>query len=126
MNTHRIIFLAFFSVFFVVQIQSQIKIDGTVTNEDLTPVSNALVEIIDENDSTNVYSSNTNDQGYFTISVITGIETNLSQLPQDYIVLSNYPNPFNPTTIIYYELPKSENIEIKIYDILGRRSKNVI
>ena len=126
MKTHsRIIFFAFLSVFFVDQIQSQIKIDGNVTDAELNPVSNVLVEIIDEDDSTNVYFSNTNEQGYFTISVITGIETNLSQLPQDYIVLSNYPNPFNPSTVIYFELPKADNVEITIYDILGREVREL-
>ena len=99
---------------------AQITIDGTVTDADLNPVNDALVEIIDEDDSTNVYSANTNEQGYFSISAITGIETKLSQTPQDYIVLSNYPNPFNPSTAIYFELPKADNIKIVIYDILGR------
>ncbi|MEJ2617891.1 MAG: T9SS type A sorting domain-containing protein, partial [Ignavibacteriaceae bacterium] len=99
---------------------AQITIDGTVTDADLNPVNNALVEIIDENDSTNVYSANANEQGYFKISAITGIETNLRKVPQDYIILSNYPNPFNPTTAIYFELPKADNIKIVIYDILGR------
>ncbi|MEJ2616085.1 MAG: T9SS type A sorting domain-containing protein [Ignavibacteriaceae bacterium] len=99
---------------------AQITIDGTVTDADLNPVSDALVEIIDEDDSTNVYSANTNEQGYFSISAITDIEEDLSQVPQNYIVLSNYPNPFNPSTAIYFELPKADDIEIVIYDILGR------
>ena len=35
--------------------------------------------------------------------------------------LKNYPNPFNPTTIISFELPKSETVTIEIYDMLGRK-----
>lgn len=31
----------------------------------------------------------------------------------------NYPNPFNPVTKIKYSIPKSENVQIKIYNILG-------
>ena len=32
----------------------------------------------------------------------------------------NYPNPFNPSTAISYEIPKRSEVSIKIYDITGR------
>jgi len=37
----------------------------------------------------------------------------------DYGLDQNYPNPFNPSTNIKYQLPKSGNVSLKIYDILG-------
>ncbi len=40
--------------------------------------------------------------------------------------LSNYPNPFNPTTTISFTLPKSEEVEITIYNIKGQRVKELI
>ncbi len=36
-----------------------------------------------------------------------------------YQLYKNYPNPFNPTTIIKYSIPKSAEVKIKIYDVLG-------
>ncbi|MCW8848775.1 MAG: T9SS type A sorting domain-containing protein [Melioribacteraceae bacterium] len=120
MNTIKFIIIALLILFVSSETTAQITIDGTITDSELNPISNALVEIIDEGDTTNYYTSTTNESGYFLISNITGIGDAKTSLPSDFIVLRNYPNPFNPSTIIYYELPKAENIEIKIYDILGR------
>jgi len=36
-----------------------------------------------------------------------------------YELVQNYPNPFNPSTMIKYQIPKSGNVTLKIYDILG-------
>lgn len=38
----------------------------------------------------------------------------------EYILFNNYPNPFNPTTIISYNLPDISFVNIKVYDFLGR------
>jgi flagellar hook assembly protein FlgD len=38
----------------------------------------------------------------------------------------NYPNPFNPTTEIRYNLPVDSNVEITVYDIEGREVKTLI
>ncbi|MED5554231.1 MAG: T9SS type A sorting domain-containing protein, partial [Candidatus Neomarinimicrobiota bacterium] len=47
-------------------------------------------------------------------------------LPDKFDVYQNYPNPFNAETIIRYDLPKSEDVSIKIYDIIGREIYSAI
>jgi hypothetical protein len=37
----------------------------------------------------------------------------------EYALEQNYPNPFNPSTTIKYQIPKSGNVTLKVYDILG-------
>lgn len=44
-------------------------------------------------------------------------EINLSQ---------NYPNPFNPTTNINFNINKTQNVTIKIYDVLGKEIKTLV
>ena len=38
------------------------------------------------------------------------------EMPKTYELLGNYPNPFNPSTIIKYALPYSSNVELTIYE----------
>ncbi|NQV13883.1 right-handed parallel beta-helix repeat-containing protein [bacterium] len=40
--------------------------------------------------------------------------------PVDYELRNNYPNPFNPITLIKYSLPEYSDVRISIYDFLGR------
>ena len=47
-------------------------------------------------------------------------------VPLKYDLYNNFPNPFNPSTIIKYDLPKSSFVRLKIYDILGREIKTLV
>ena len=48
------------------------------------------------------------------------------ELVNNYILLDNYPNPFNPTTTIQYELSQRSDIQITIYDLLGRKVTTIV
>lgn len=40
-------------------------------------------------------------------------------IPQQYKLFNNYPNPFNPSTRIAFEIPKAENVTLRIFNISG-------
>ncbi|MDP1675503.1 MAG: T9SS type A sorting domain-containing protein [Bacteroidota bacterium] len=42
-----------------------------------------------------------------------------------FLLRQNYPNPFNPTTTIEYEIPKAGNVEVAIFDIQGRKIREL-
>jgi hypothetical protein len=44
----------------------------------------------------------------------------------NYSLLQNYPNPFNPSTTIEFEIPKEDNVTIKLYDILGNEIRTLL
>jgi len=47
-------------------------------------------------------------------------------IPNDFLLNQNYPNPFNPSTTIEFTLPKSEFVELKVYNILGKKVSTLV
>ena len=45
--------------------------------------------------------------------------------PTDYKLYNNFPNPFNPSTKIAFDLPKASHVKLVIYDIVGREVAQV-
>ncbi len=46
--------------------------------------------------------------------------------PEAYATLANFPNPFNPSTTIEFMLPESGSVKLVIYDITGRKVRELI
>ena len=58
--------------------------------------------------------------------VQTGIDEQQAALPDDYILISNYPNPFNDRTVISYMLIEDADVTLEIYDLLGRKVETLV
>lgn len=49
-----------------------------------------------------------------------GINVISSVIPEKFDLHNNYPNPFNPSTIIRFDVARSQNVKITVFDITGR------
>ena len=106
------------------------------SNNDLPPgLDFALLDIPNKNVLRNIFSESITIQeslknGY-DITIIAGDEqyvtdmiTNiLEAIPAKYSLSQNYPNPFNPTTKIDFSLPRSDDVTVTIYNLMGQQIK---
>jgi hypothetical protein len=55
-----------------------------------------------------------------------GVNGNNSNIPKEFALYPNYPNPFNPVTSIRYDIPKNANVTLKVYDIRGKEVSTIV
>jgi hypothetical protein len=60
------------------------------------------------------FNGNRQEFGSITANVV-------AEIPNKYVLYQNYPNPFNPGTEIRFDLPKSGNVKLEIFNSLGER-----
>lgn len=75
----------------------------------------------------------TGEKGNINLQLIIGTENyaketagNISLTPEQYVLSQNFPNPFNPSTTISYNLKEKSNVTLEIFDILGRKIKSLV
>jgi len=69
------------------------------------------------------------DNAPFTVMIDGGYAMSVyleSLLPDKFAIHQNYPNPFNPITTLRYDLPEQANVNIIIYDMLGRQVRTLL
>jgi hypothetical protein len=61
----------------------------------------------------------------FLFSSATSVETKDSG-PESYVLMQNFPNPFNPVTTIRYQLPERTRVNLSVYSILGQKIAELV
>ncbi|NUN47046.1 T9SS type A sorting domain-containing protein, partial [bacterium] len=55
----------------------------------------------------------------------TSSASSLSSMPEQFRITANYPNPFNPSTTIAFEVPQETQIKLTVYNTLGQKVKTL-
>jgi hypothetical protein len=61
----------------------------------------------------------------FTLSTASDVETK-DRIPDRFALSAPYPNPFNPSVTIEFALPVQSDVQLVVYDILGRRVRSLV
>jgi hypothetical protein len=69
----------------------------------------------------------TTGQGVFEYSwPPVGINDPNSELPKEFSLFQNFPNPFNPTTVVKFAVPKSSYVIVTVYDVSGKTVRTLV
>jgi photosystem II stability/assembly factor-like uncharacterized protein len=87
----------------------------------------ALTDICFTNQSTG-FVVGTNGKIYKTNNTggIVNINPIITEIPKDFYLHQNYPNPFNPITKIRFEVARTGDVKIVVYDIQGREVQTLV
>jgi len=119
-------------ILFVTKVFSQITLEGVVTDNGSEymgggsePVVNALVELTDQSNPARHFIDYTDSEGRYSILITeTGVDAH-SGSPEAFKLSRNYPNPFNPSTVISFELPCPAKFRIDIHNVSGQQVKTL-
>jgi hypothetical protein len=50
----------------------------------------------------------------------------INEIPDEFFIDGNYPNPFNPHTSIRFGLPHASDVNLTVYNLLGRKVTELI
>ncbi len=64
------------------------------------------------------------ETGYVIVVSVDDIKP--GEVPERFVLEQNYPNPFNPSTTIQYNIPQTEKVVLKIYNVLGQEVKTLV
>lgn len=78
--------------------------------------------------SYNGYDSASSSNTFLVTLVRTNVGINVisTEVPENPGLYYNYPNPFNPSTVIKFDVSKQQNVSIEIYDMLGRKTESLV
>ncbi len=57
---------------------------------------------------------------------IVSVESDVNNIPKDFVLEQNYPNPFNPATKISFGLPQRSSVVLKVFNTLGQEVAELV
>jgi glucuronoarabinoxylan endo-1,4-beta-xylanase len=96
-----------------------VQVKGTVSASGAS-VRDASVSFEEKDSPANSYSALTDSLGRYQFDIVLTSVKPRTDLPAKFALEQNYPNPFSTSTVVPFELKEQSNVQVTIYDILGR------
>jgi photosystem II stability/assembly factor-like uncharacterized protein len=101
--------------------------NGTNWTELANGLPNTVAIHLDYNQASGKLRIGTHGRGVWEMSgSLIGITNSNTNVPDNFYLKQNFPNPFNPVTKISFGIVKSGFVNLKVYDALGREVSNLV
>jgi PKD repeat protein len=94
--------------------------DNTTTAKDGAETSEKLVFTYGEYESQPVFVEFTPNMELRKVDLL------FQNLPQEFGLAQNFPNPFNPVTNIQFMLPEAADVQLVVYDLMGKTVRTLV
>ena len=95
--------------------------DTAITGQATTWLSIENVQAVDPDGNAIQFDLN----NVTLVPLVTEVEPSVITTPDNFALHQNYPNPFNPSTTIAYQLPKTNRVTLKIYNLAGQEIRTL-
>ena len=111
---------------FVVSASAEPLLKGRVWLASGQPAAGVQVRLFDLTDLRRSVGTTTDEAGHFALPLQTFSTARRTALPQGFALGPNYPNPFNPSTIIPYQIPTTTHVRLEVFNLLGQRLATLV
>ena len=109
---------------FSVQVGAEPMVAGQVRLASGEPVAGAHVRLFDLRDLRSWVGTTTDESGSFALPL--GALPGAAVQPEQFSLGSNYPNPFNPATVIPYHLQQPMLVRLEVFNVLGQHVATLV
>jgi hypothetical protein len=73
-----------------------------------------------------LFNDTTNGAGVYKLSITVDVEQINNQIPSEYYLEQNYPNPLNPSTTIQFSIPEQSFVKLEVFNTLGEKIATLV
>ena len=103
--------------------------DGLPSNPKVSALSGRVVQTrVNEEVEMYVglYENSSNGAKIFKRTFVVDVEQTSLGIPEEYLLMQNHPNPFNPSTIIQFSIPEQAFVKLEVFNTLGEKITTLV